>query len=332
LRSAEGRPVTFLGGAGAAPAGDPPAPVLDWRADALRWRLDPLLPGVAVEVVARAESTNGDLLERARSVAGRRRDDLRPTLRVAEHQIRGRGRQGRAWLSAPGASLTFSLALPLVPASWSGLSLAVGVALADALDPPSAGLPLAPTGAAAGAGPREAAAPRIGLKWPNDLWLWEGPGRGRKLGGILIETVPVGAQRLAVIGVGLNVRPLAAAGAPDAVTAAFSQGCASLSEIDPAATAPDVLARVAPALVRGVLAFSRDGRGPLCAAYACRDVRAGQTVVMAGVDGRPGPQGVAEGIDEHGALRLRTGQGPVDVVSGEVSVRLSAAGGGGAAC
>ena len=122
---------------------------LRWGAEALWEQLTPQLPGLSVEVVARISSTNTALLERARIVAptrddgdaaqvrrsvesaafGRRAADLQPCLLVAEHQTHGRGRQGRLWQAAPGASLTFSLALPLSPQDWSGLSLAVGVAL-----------------------------------------------------------------------------------------------------------------------------------------------------------------------------------------------------------
>ena len=43
---------------------------------------------------------------------------------------------------------------------------------------------------------------RLGLKWPNDLWLTDAAGRGRKLGGVLIETVSAGQGRLCVVGVG----------------------------------------------------------------------------------------------------------------------------------
>ena len=118
---------------------------------------------------------------------------MQPCLLVAEEQTRGRGRLGRGWIASAGASLTFSLALPLAPEEWSGLSLAVGLALAEALDPMV----------------QPGAPPRIGLKWPNDLWLVDGPGRGRKLGGILIETVSVGHRRMCVLGVGLNVLPQA---------------------------------------------------------------------------------------------------------------------------
>ena len=89
--------------------------------------------------------------------------DTQPCLLVAEQQIGGRGRIGRAWRSAPGASLTFSLALPLAPADWSGLSLAVGVALAEALQP----------------GPRAEGRPWLAVKWPNDLWLVDARRRRR---------------------------------------------------------------------------------------------------------------------------------------------------------
>ena len=196
-----------------------PAPRIErhyprWGAQALWQQLDALLPGIGIEIVASTDSTNTRLVERARRSSGRRDapvtapgqldaaareaptphgrrgDDMRPCLLVAEAQTAGRGRLGRTWHASPGASLTFSLSLPLAPPQWSGLSLAVGVALADALDP---GRPAQP--------------PRIGLKWPNDLWLLDAPGQGRKLGGVLIETVAVGERRMAVIGVGLNVRP-----------------------------------------------------------------------------------------------------------------------------
>src|SRR5690349_19661308 len=212
---------------------------LHWGAEALWEQLTPLLPGLSVEVVARISSTNTALLERARIVTppaeegdvaqvrrsvesaafGRRAADLQPCLLVAEHQTHGRGRHGRVWQAAPGASLTFSLALPLAPKDWSGLSLAVGLALADALDPLVDGV-----------------APRLGVKWPNDLFLLEAGG-GRKLGGILIETVAAGTRRLAVIGIGLNVLPLTANDP--------AGGFACVQEVDPDATAPQVLARVA---------------------------------------------------------------------------------------
>jgi BirA family transcriptional regulator, biotin operon repressor / biotin---[acetyl-CoA-carboxylase] ligase len=309
---------------------------LHWGADTLWETLVPLLPGVAVEVLARVESTNTRLLERARAVGGdpdnpvtrpgdldplqapvrtphgRRAVDLLPCLLVAEQQTRGRGRLGRGWVSNVGASLTFSLSLPLAPQQWGGLSLAAGLALAQALDPLTPGQ-----------------APRIGLKWPNDLWLLDGspaagsppdsPRTGRKLGGILIETITVGAARLCVVGVGLNVQPQPAA--ETATLSALTHGYACLQELQPDATAPQVLHRVAKPLVQALKRFEAEGFAPLRTAYAQRDLLAGRAVSLSAPEGA---QGVAEGVDEHGALLVRMADAgePRAVASGEVSVRL----------
>jgi len=301
---------------------------LNWGAEALWQALEPLLPGFSVEVHSRIESTNTRLLDRARAVSGqpdapvtrpgeldgrsrreitphgRRAGDVSPCLLVAEQQTRGRGRMGRGWVSSAGASLTFSLSLPLAPEQWSGLSLAVGLALADALDP----MPLALQGQDQ---------PRIGLKWPNDLWLMDGPGQGRKLGGILIETVTVGDHRMCVVGVGLNIRPQPAEG--------LAHGYACLEEIEPQASAPATLARVAEPLVRALKRFEREGFAPLVAAYSRRDLLLGREVTISQPQAL---EGVAEGVDEQGALRVRSDD-IHRVVSGEVSVRLGAAAAGG---
>jgi len=293
-----------------------------WGAEPLWQELDTLLPGISVEIVASADSTNTRLLERARLSSGwrhapvttpgqldsapvarevptphgRRNDDTRPCLLVAESQSSGRGRQGRVWHSTPGLSLTFSLALPLNPPAWSGLSLAVGVVLADALDPPQGDQP-----------------PRIGLKWPNDLWLMEAPGRGRKLGGVLIETVAVGERRMAVIGIGLNVRP-------QPLLQELSSGFACLQELWPDLDAPQALRRVAAPLAQTLKRFESEGLAPFAAAYRRRDLLLGQRVRTT----YPGvAEGIAEGIDEQGALRVRSG-GLHTLVSGEVSVRTAA--------
>lgn len=288
---------------------------LRWGAEALWEQLTPDLPGLSVEVVARIASTNTALLERARIVTpaaeegelaqvrksvesgafGRRAADLQPCLLVAEHQTHGRGRQGRLWQAAPGASLTFSLALPLAPRDWSGLSLAVGLALAEALDPQPPG-----------------GRPRIGLKWPNDLWLVDDKGGGRKLGGILIETVAAGSRRLAVIGIGLNVLPLSAS---DATT-----GFACLQELDTTVSAPAVLAQVAKPLVKALQRFEREGFEAFAPAYAARDLLRDRAVHTTHPDV---PEGIAVGVSGDGALRVQTPGGLKEVGSGEVSVRLS---------
>ena len=315
----------------------PDHPLLHWHTAALQAQLAALLPGLRVQAVAQINSTNSALLARARGGDGQAADPL-PCLLVAEHQSAGRGRQGKAWQSSAGASLTFSLALPLAPADWSGLSLAVGLALAETLDPLQPGRPAT-----------------VGIKWPNDLLLRDvsadGPHGssssviGRKLGGILIETVQIGSQRLAVVGVGLNLQPLPALPAGAAAHApALSWGHASLQEL-PALqasaaeplSAPQALALLALPLVQALLAFERDGFAPLQQRFARRDLLAGQAVLTTLPEL---PQGIADGVDDTGTLWLRVPQGGSGagaasdatapalrwpVRSGEVSLRQAAA-------
>ena len=140
-----------------------------------------LPPDWLIEKRDEIASTNSELMGRARA------GDTRPTLLVAKHQTAGRGRLGRQWQDRPGDALMFSLGLPLNPVNWSGLSLAVGLSIANSLDPEHRF--------------------KLGLKWPNDLWL--GPmSQPRKLGGILIETAVLAgvahASRYVVVGVGIN--------------------------------------------------------------------------------------------------------------------------------
>jgi len=268
---------------------------LRWPAEAVWEAAAPLLPGFSVEVLPEIDSTNSELMRRLKGGPGRP-PQPEPLLLVAEQQSAGRGRLGRQWQSRRGDSLTFSLGLPLAPAGWSGLSLAVGVAVAESLEP-------APLGA-----------PRIRLKWPNDLWLATPDGE-RKLGGILIETASWGGVRHAVIGVGLNVRPVALPGAdPAAALPAVPPGC--LQALSAGLDAPAALLAVAPALVRAVLAFEHSGFAPFAARFAARDALDGRAVQLS-----DGTQGTARGVGQGGALRVQTASGPVEVTSAEVSVR-----------
>jgi BirA family biotin operon repressor/biotin-[acetyl-CoA-carboxylase] ligase len=265
-----------------------PALGLDWRTSALQAQLAAHVPRLRVQIEASVDSTNTRLLEQARTSAAPWRD---PVLIVAEQQYGGRGRHGRAWHSARAASLTFSLAWALRSADCSGLSLAVGVTLADALDPPGA------------------APPRIGLKWPNDLWLYDGTaGIGRKLGGILIENLFAGQSPLAVIGIGLNVLPLELADA--------SSGVACVQEIIPDASAPHVLHRVVLPLVLGLQHFDTAGFGAFEARFRARDLLFGRDVCAGEQCAR------ACGVASDGALLLRMHGGVQRIVGGEVSVRL----------
>ncbi len=278
-----------------------------WPAEAIWQAVEPLLPGFTVEVLPQVDSTNSELMRRCRaaSLAAFSNSSLgspeppEAILLVAEHQNAGRGRLGRQWQSQAGASLTFSLGLPLQPANWSGLSLAVGVSLAESLEPAN-GKP-----------------PALQLKWPNDLWLGQ-----RKLGGILVETASWGDQRYVVIGVGLNVTQ------PDedfsaAVSSTFidaqmppSMPPASLQALWPGVDAAWALQAVAAPLVQAVLDFEREGFAPFRARFTARDALAGRLVKLS-----DGTKGTACGVGAHGALSVETQDGLQAISSLEVSVR-----------
>ena len=278
-----------------------------WPAEAIWQAVEPLLPGFTVEVLPQVDSTNSELMRRCRatSLAALSNSALGSSeppeaiLLVAEHQNAGRGRLGRQWQSQAGASLTFSIGLPLRPADWSGLSLAVGVSLADSLEPANGKLPA------------------LQLKWPNDLWLGQ-----RKLGGILVETANWGDQRYVVIGVGLNVTPpeqdfSAASSSPDGDPQAPSpMPATSLQALWPGVDAAWALEAVAAPLVQAVLDFEREGFSPFRARFTARDALAGRWVKVS-----DGTEGTACGVGAYGALSVQTANGLQDISSLEVSVR-----------
>jgi len=269
----------------------------------------------APERVAETGSTNDDLLARVRAAAASGATAFAPCLLVADRQRAGRGRHGRHWHATPAASLTFSIAWTSPRSDLSGLSLAVGCALADAIDVP--GRPL-----------------RIGLKWPNDLWLVDAPSagvddlgsprdpfaarpEGRKLAGILVETAPLGRGRVAVIGVGINIR------AQDVADAA--SGVACVAEIDAEATPETTLARVAPALFAALRSFDTAGFSAFVDRFAARDVLRGRRVCGSGAHGEV--EGIAAGIAVDGSLCIDTATGAIAVASGEWRLtRIEAAG------
>ena len=254
---------------------------IPWPAEAIWEAVEPLLPGFTVEVLPRVDSTNSELMRRARL------GQADPVLLVTQEQTAGRGRLGRQWQSQAGDSLTFSLGLSLAPADWAGLSLAVGVCLADALHPD------------------------IRLKWPNDLWLAD-----RKLGGILIETASSAAtgqgnRRYAVVGVGINVAPRAPEG--------LSTPPAALRELLPGIYAPQAMLAIAEPLVRTLQAFEAFGFAPFQARFNARDALRERAVALS-----DGTAGSAHGVSETGALLVHTAHGMHAVTSSEVSVRPSA--------
>lgn len=211
------------------------APHQRWPAEAIWQTVVPQWPGFSIEILPKIDSTNSELMRRARQ------GSQDPILLLAERQSAGRGRQGRAWVGQPGHALTFSIGLPYHPSNWSGLSLAVGLSLAESLGED------------------------IQLKWPNDLWCHQ-----RKLGGILIEAASQGDQSYAVIGIGLNIQLPASQGlrTPPAALSEFWQGV----------SAPLALERVVKPLFGALRSFETSGFSPLQKRFTARDALYGLDV------------------------------------------------------
>jgi BirA family biotin operon repressor/biotin-[acetyl-CoA-carboxylase] ligase len=123
---------------------------------------------------------------------GSTNDDARTAIRagaadghvvVAESQTAGRGSRGRSWVSPAGTDIYMSVVakLSVTPERLPPLTLVVGLAVVEALDPLLAGRAL--------------------VKWPNDVWV-----AGRKIVGILVEGASTGTHvEPLVIGIGINV-------------------------------------------------------------------------------------------------------------------------------
>lgn len=239
----------------------------------------------ALEFVEQCSSTN-DLL------ASRPADEAVMQVLLAHRQTAGRGRRGRSWQSVPGQGLTFSCDwnLPPTAPSPAGLSLVVGLAVAEALE--------------------SLGACELRLKWPNDLLAG-----GAKLAGILIELVS-GQQRTrrVIIGIGINLR---------ANDGALPPGATTLQDHAPALPADElILAGILLRLRQRLTDFAAAGFAAMREDWQARDAFAGQSVQITG-DGMH-EHGRCEGVDVDGALLLRTAVGTQRILSGDVSLRADA--------
>jgi len=250
---------------------------VQWPGESIWQAIEPGLPGFSVEVLPEIDSTNSELMRRARN------GQQEPVLLVAERQSAGRGRMGRQWHSTSAhQALTFSLGLLLEPQDWSGLSLATGLSLAHSLHPD------------------------IRLKWPNDLW-WQ----GRKLAGVLIETAGAGsahAPRYLVIGIGINLQTPLLSG--------LSTCPAGLCELLGTAEPGPILQRVLLPLLQTLRQFEQHGFAPFQHDFNQLDALYQTAVTLS-----DGTQGVAQGVNQQGALQVMTAAGLQLVSSAEVSVR-----------
>lgn len=241
-----------------------------------------------VDALAECESTNSLLLERAEQGAPS------GSVIVADRQTAGRGSRGRSWLSTPESSLTFSVLWRFERSieHLSGLSLAVGVAVINALE-------------ACGAS-------GVTLKWPNDI-LYD----DAKLGGILVEMLSEDDATLAIVGIGLNLS------LPENSWAGndFALPPAALDEM--LLDMPDRHALLAELLIELAHVFDIFAGGGFAALRDQWHARHAwqKRPVSLQRDGKVLKEGICHGADIDGALLLKTDAGIERCLSGDVSLR-----------
>lgn len=215
------------------------------------------------------ESTNAEA--RRRAGAG----ECGPLWIAARRQTAGVGRRGRAWESGAGnLTATLLLSTDKSLSDAAGVSFVAALAVADLV---------------------EAAVPDVAvtLKWPNDVLL-----AARKVAGLLVESVQTDDGLRLAVGVGVNLASTPADMHPAAAAVA------DYAEPPPPEGALEHLAERMDDWIR---LWDSDGLAPILSAWTAR------------AEGIPGPctarlphetiEGVAEGLDRDGALRLRLADG-----------------------
>jgi BirA family biotin operon repressor/biotin-[acetyl-CoA-carboxylase] ligase len=226
------------------------------------------LAGVRHERYETLGSTNAKALVRARAgVRG-------PLWITAEAQSGGRGRRGKSWVSPPGnLYATLLLTEPSPPALAPQLSFVAGLAVHDAVAACAPGL-----------------APKLRLKWPNDVLL-----DGRKLSGMLIEAESQPRFSLA-IGIGVNCvsHPLDT-----------GYGATDLQANNVAIAAQDLLPRLAAAMSARVEQWAAGaGFATIRSDWLARAASLGETILVRLPEREL--TGIFEGIDADGRLLLVT--------------------------
>jgi BirA family biotin operon repressor/biotin-[acetyl-CoA-carboxylase] ligase len=274
-------------------------PVEPLDAQLIRRELSPEhADSIEITVLNEVDSTNAYLL----TVATDR--PRRVHVCFAERQSAGRGRRGRRWQSPYGTSLAMSLLwrVDAGAAALAGLSLATGVAVAEALE--------------------KLGASGLKLKWPNDLVYRkteEANSHDAKVGGILIEVSGDAAGPCyAVIGLGLNIA--APVGHKD--MSRIEQDWINLSELMPSGQAVfrnHIGAAIITALMDMLPRFEKEGFACAVEGFRCRDALYGREITV--LRGEQTVNGIAAGIADDGCLLFETGGQRQVLMSGEVSVR-----------
>lgn len=220
-------------------------------------------------------------------------DGAASALVIAEHQMSGRGRRGKTWVSPFGHNLYMSLVWSFQGgvAALEGLSLVCGLAVVRAL--------------------RGQGYAGFELKWPNDVLY-----QGRKLAGILLEVTGdlTGACRV-IVGIGVNTRLPVAAG--KAIDQPYSElATISAKQVD----RNELAAGLINELFACLAVFSEQGFKPFRQEWIALDRYHGADVEIRA--GRQVMTGRAVGVDELGRLLLESDQGRVTITGGELMPSL----------
>lgn len=214
---------------------------------------------------------------------------------IAEYQSAGRGRRGRQWVSPFGCNLYLSMywKLDQGPAAAIGLSLVVGIILAETLNKLSEG--------------------KIKVKWPNDLYL-----NDKKLAGILVElTGKTGDAAHIIIGAGINI----GMGKKNInIDNTINQEWASLEDevenIERNMLSVDIINGLKEALAL----FEKEGLSPFIKRWFELDNFLGRKVKL--LIGDNIISGIEKGINQQGALLLQQDNGDIiPYIGGEISLR-----------
>ena len=262
----------------------------------LRWLVAPdlikkasieaALPDLSTSYFGLIDSTNTQLMRLGAS------KPVAASLYVAEFQYGGRGRRGRAWLSPYGRNLSMSLAMATERhlADLGGLSIVVGLALADALE--------------------DLGLQGLQLKWPNDLLVG-----GCKLSGILVELLQRDGAVEFVVGIGVNVR------LTEEEISQIDQPVTDLRRCAVEESRTDLVIHLVKRVHSYLQHFESEGFAPFVSAFNDLHLYHEQTCSI--IQGDQTTSGVVAGIGEQGELILYTAQGERRFHGGEVSLRAS---------
>ncbi|MFW9080488.1 bifunctional biotin--[acetyl-CoA-carboxylase] ligase/biotin operon repressor BirA [Pseudomonas sp. P2757] len=242
-------------------------------------------PDWPITVLDSVDSTNAEAL---RAVD---QGQPAPFLVLAERQVFGRGRRGRKWVSPFAENIYYSLVLRIDGGmrQLEGLSLVVGLAVMQAL--------------------REQGVQGLGLKWPNDVLV--GP---KKIAGILLELVGDPADVChVVLGVGINVNM-------QSTEEVDQQWTSLLLESGRRCDRNDVVAELSRQLGVYLARHQASGFSTLRDEWESAHLWQGQPVSL--IAGVTRIDGVVQGIDNQGALRLEVDGVQKIFSGGELSLRL----------